>query len=126
MKHKNTYWIIGGLLNLFTAMIHLMGGQLTLIDPLLKSGLEAQVKTELLGVWHTVTVILFLSTYVLIKNGIGRSNPAQITAINNWGWIYLLSGLAFIGVSLLHWVFAPQWVLLIPIGIFCLLGVREH
>ena len=64
MKTKNTYLIIAGVLTLFTAFLHLIGGQIDLINPLFKSNLENQIQTELLGVWHMVTIILFASSIV--------------------------------------------------------------
>ena len=70
MKIKNIYWIIAGVINLLTAFLHLIGGQMSLVDPLSKSNLELQVKTELLGVWHMVTVMLFMSSIVLLMFGL--------------------------------------------------------
>ena len=67
MKNKNTYWIIAGILNLFTSILHLIGGQIDLINPLFKSNLSIQIKSQLLGGWHMVTIILFASSFIFIK-----------------------------------------------------------
>ena len=65
MRKKNIFWIIAAILNLLTAFVHTIGGQLDLVNPLLKSDLSEQAKTEWLGVWHMITIFLFATTYYL-------------------------------------------------------------
>ena len=65
---KNIYWFIAGILNLFTALLHTIGGQLDLVNPLLNSSLETQTKAEWFGVWHMVTILLFVTSYLVLKN----------------------------------------------------------
>ena len=64
----NYSWLIAGIVNLLTALIHTFGGQLDLVNPLLKSNLSDQSKAEWLGVWHMVTLLLFATTYVIFRN----------------------------------------------------------
>lgn len=120
--NRNIYWIIAGVLNALTALIHLIGGQIDLVQPLLNSGLTMQAKAEWLGVWHVVSVLLFASSYVLLKGGLNtsKSNPDLIHLI---GILYVLFSVVFILSSFYTKMFAPQWVLLLPIG---LLSLRKN
>ena len=43
MKNKNTYWIIAGGISVITFFVHLIIGQIDLINPLIESGLTTQV-----------------------------------------------------------------------------------
>jgi hypothetical protein len=124
MKNKNTYWIIAGGISVITFFVHLIIGQIDLINPLIESGLTTQVKTELLAVWHMISLLLLASSVVFIFFGI-KNFPTSITIclLSN---LYLAFGLIFIIVSIYIMTFAPQWILLLPIGIFGLLGIKKH
>lgn len=126
MTKRNRYLIIAGIINSFTALLHTVAGQMDLVNPLMEGNLSTQSKTEWLGVWHMVTVILFVSSYYLIKNGFnstkGKSDVFQLIGI-----LYILFSAAFIISSLYMTVFAPQWILLLPIGVLSLIGAKhEH
>lgn len=125
MNNKNTYWIIAGLLNLFTAILHTVGGQLDLVNPLLDSNLHQQAKTEWLGVWHMVTIILFLSSVYLLKRGFAKLQNVDIDMIKSIGVLYVLFSVPFMVSSVVMKVFAPQWILLLPIGAITLIGLRK-
>lgn len=122
---KNSYWLIAGILNLFTAFLHTIGGQIDLISPLLQSELPDQIKTELLGVWHMVTVAMFATSIVLVRAAFQPQEKISYELIQFCDYLYGLFSLAFIGAGLMQGVFAPQWILLLPIGIFAILGVRK-
>ena len=77
MTNRNYYWIAAGLINLFTAFLHTIGGQLDLINPMLSSQLSGQIKTELAGAWHIVTIVLLpLATPWSTSKGRSQSRPA--------------------------------------------------
>ncbi len=122
---KKTYLKIAGLLNLFTAFLHLFGGQIDLVNPLLDSALEVQKKSEWLGAWHMVTILLFFTSYLIIKTGFSKSNNSDPRLLRTVGIFYILTGIPFIVTSIYFSVFAPQWVLLMPIGILLLFGSNE-
>jgi len=122
---KKTYIKISGILNLVTALIHLVGGQLDPVTPLLDSDLVTQQKGELTGVWHIVTILLFFTSYLIIQAGFGDINKQKSLQLKPIGIFYILSGIPFIGVSIWFKILAPQWILLIPIGILLLLGLRK-
>jgi len=123
---KNNYWLIAGVINLFTAILHLIGGQITLVDPMLQSELSVQVKTELVGAWHIVTIVLFFTAFVLLKHGLKPHNEQGKSLIQFIGLNYLLFAGCFMISSVKFTQFAPQWILLLPIGIIALLGNRSH
>lgn len=125
MKTKNTFWIITGTLNLFTALLHLIGGQLDLINPLLQSNLTNQIKVEMLGVWHMVTIILFATSYIFLKSGFNKKGEVSTDTIAFISYLYLGFSCAFIFASIFSVTLAPQWILLLPIGILGILGLRK-
>ncbi|MEM6805666.1 MAG: hypothetical protein AAF696_29985 [Bacteroidota bacterium] len=123
MNKRNTYLLIAGILNLATAMIHLFAGQIDLIHPLMESELDIQIRTELLGAWHIVSVVLLGSSYMLIRQGLGSLQNQLLS--KTIAWAYILFSIVFILSSLYTHTFAPQWILLLPIGILVLLGVKH-
>lgn len=122
---KNPYIIISGIINLLTAFIHLIGGQIDLINPMVKSNLNLQQKGELLGVWHMITLFLFYTTIIIFKHGMSSQKAENSGVLKFIGMTYLLFSLPFIICSIWYWIFAPQWVLLFPIGILILLGLKK-
>jgi uncharacterized membrane protein len=119
-RNRNIFWIIAGIINLFTALLHVIAGQIDLVKPLLESDLSFQLKTEWLGVWHMVTAILFVSSYYLLKNGLKNTEKSS-DAIQLIAIVYIFFSLAFVISSLYNNVFAPQWILLLPIGVLSLI-----
>jgi hypothetical protein len=124
MKNKNIYLLIAGFLNLFTAFIHLIGGQITLLSPLRNSNLTTQVITEFLGVWHMATAVLFYTSILLIQKGFKANNVSK-EVIHFMGILYILFGLSFVGASIYEMQLAPQWALLLPIGVLALIGKKR-
>lgn len=125
MKTKNIYWIIAGFLNLFTFLLHLIGGQIDLINPLLQSNLENQTQSELLGVWHMATVVLIASSVIFLKNGFNKNGNQSKDLISFISYLYIAFSFAFIFSSIFKSVLAPQWVLLFPIGILGIIGLKK-
>ncbi len=125
MRTRNIYYIIAGVINLFTALLHSIGGQIGLINPFLKSNLENQTKTELLGVWHMVTIILFASSFIFIYKGFKQKEKLNTELSSFISYLYILFSVVFVAVSLLNSILAPQWILLLPIGVFGLMGAKR-
>lgn len=67
MDMKKIYIKIAGILNLIVAFIHLILGHFDLVIPLSESSLEIQQKAEWIGAWHIITILLFLTSYVILK-----------------------------------------------------------
>ncbi|WP_291725837.1 hypothetical protein [Bernardetia sp.] len=122
---KNIFLFLAGILNLFTALIHTFAGQSSLISPLLSSTIEKQVQTELLAVWHMVTLFLFFTSAAFLLNFF-RPKLECKAVIQFVSYLYLLFPISFIVVSLLYQSFASQWILLLPIGVLGLLGVKKY
>lgn len=117
---------IAGIINLFTALIHLIAGQMDLVNPLLNGGLSVQQKGEWMGVWHMVTILLFFTSYIIIKADFGKLEAKSIPQLQMIGWLYILLGVPFIVSSIWFGVFAPQWILLMPIGGLVLMTLRKN
>ncbi len=125
MNKKSIIWIVAGFLNLSTALIHTIGGQLDLVSPLLKSNLNEQAKTEWLGVWHAVTILLFATSYYLLRTGFSKNKPGNLGVMQSIGITYILFSLPFICSGIIMQKFAPQWILLLLIGLLTMLGLRK-
>ena len=126
MKNKiNYYWLIAGIINLFTALIHTIGGQIDLVNPMLKCNLDSQTKAEWLGVWHMVTITLFASSYFVLKNAVTAFQKRKTELMKYIGVLYILFSIPFCISSLVHKVLAPQWILLLPIGILIHFGTKK-
>ena len=125
MNKKNIYWIISGLLMFLTAFVHTFGGQIDLVKPLLESNLKVQAKSEWMGAWHSITILLFGSSYYLLKNGFDKSKTVKRSLIYAIGILYCLISIPFLVTSFYFKVLAPQWIILLPIGILAIIGVKK-
>lgn len=125
MITKVKWRIWGGTLNLFTAILHTVGGQMTLINPLLQSDLNSQVETELLGVWHMATVMMFMTSFAFLYTKDPSAEDGNKELFLGIGYLYTFFALSFILSSIFNGVLAMQWVLLLPIGIIALFGAKR-
>ncbi|WP_338763516.1 hypothetical protein WAF17_19780 [Bernardetia sp. ABR2-2B] len=125
MKNRNIFWLLAGILNLFTALLHTFGGQIELINPLFSSNLDNQIQTELLSVWHMITLFLFFTSAVFIKNYFAPREECR-AIIQFISYVYFLFSLSFIGVSIINQILAPQFILLLPIGVLGFIGVKKY
>lgn len=123
---KNNYWLAAGIINLLTALLHLIGGQIDLINPFLESNLSLQVRTELLGAWHMVTLLLFSSALIFIISGRDTTKPKNSALISYISYSYIGFSLIFIGLSIYYNILAPQWIILLPIGLLGLIGINKQ
>jgi len=122
---KNGYIFSAGVICAITALIHTIGGQLDLVTDLLNSNMDKQAQTEWLGAWHMVTVVLFTFAYYLLKAGRTESDKINAGLLNAIAIQCILFSIVFIVASIVMQVFAPQWTLLLPIGILILLGLKK-
>ena len=123
---KRIYLKIAGLINLFTAFLHLIGGQVTLVKPLISSELTKQAVGEWVGAWHIVSILFFLSTYYLLKLGFQGFDQTDVKLLQFLALLFILIGVPFIIASFWFFVFAPQWILLMPIGLLILLELKKN
>jgi hypothetical protein len=111
---------------LLTALIHTFGGQMDLVNPLLKSNLSDQTKAEWFGVWHLVTLLLFATSYVIFRNTLVAVQVRKTEIISSIGFLYVLFSVPFIISSIINSLLAPQWILLLPIGLLLLFGIKRE
>ncbi|MBC3757859.1 hypothetical protein H7U19_05545 [Hyunsoonleella sp. SJ7] len=114
-----------GIINLLGAILHTVGGQIELVNPLLESDISIQQKSELTGAWHIVTILLFLTSYIILKVGFKKDSHQEKEFLKPIAVLYILSGIPFLITSFLYKVNAFQWILLMPIGILILMGLQK-
>ena len=123
----NFFMLIGGLLALFTAAVHLIGGGREIAKPLLTNeALPEPVKLTMYACWHFVSIFLLISGVVLCTGSFTICFSDQIFMAIALMY-FIMSGM-FLVITIFvtenKGLFTyPQWTLLLPIGIFCTLGV---
>lgn len=124
MKRRNNITLAAGTISLFTTLLHLIGGQLTLVNPLNATNLEWSTKTEWLGAWHIVTFVLAATSFILLQSGLNQEKYTQ-DLIKFIAFLNLLFVFAFLLAILLNMTFAPQWILFLPVAILAYLGSKK-
>lgn len=108
-----------------TLALHTFGGEVTVHRPLLAEALTAEMDLYVSVLWHGITAVIALGALALIY-ATWRTNPPKPML---WliGGQTLAVGLLFIGYGLLRtnslWV-APQWIILVPLGLLILWTAR--
>ena len=125
MKTKNTFLIIAGVLNLLTFFVHLIGGQIDLVNPMINTSLSIAKSSQLVGAWNMVTITLLATSFVLILAGFGKKYSTNRELIKFVGYLNFAFCLPFIIASFYYNSFAPQWILFLPIGIFTIIGLQK-
>ena len=126
MKARNKYWITAGILNLITFFLHLIGGQLDLVNPMLETSLSVEKSAQLVGAWNMVTIILIATSYILLSAGFGKKYSANMELIKMVGYLNLSFCLPFIIAGFYYGLLVPQWIFFLPIGIFILIGLKSN
>ncbi|AXT54636.1 hypothetical protein D1815_02290 [Aquimarina sp. AD1] len=122
---KKIYIKIAGIINLLGAILHTIGGQMELVNPLLDSNISIQQKSELAAAWHIVTILLFLTSYIILKVGFLKDSNQEKEQLKSIAVLYILSGIPFIITSYIYNANAFQWILLMPIGFLLLIGLQK-
>ncbi len=125
MITKNKYWIIAGVLNLITFFMHLIGGQIELVNPMIETSLSLDKSSQLVGAWHMVTIILLVTSYVLLSAGFGKKYATNSEMIKSIGYLNLSFCLPFILTGFYYGLLVPQWILFLPIATLTFIGVNK-
>lgn len=125
MKTINKYWIIAGFLNLTTFFLHLIGGQLDLVNPMIETSLSLDKSSQLVGAWHIVTIILLATSYILLSAGFGKKHSRNTEMIKFIGYLNLSFCSPFIITGFYYGLLVPQWIFFLPIAIFTLIGLNK-
>ena len=126
MNSKNKYWLIAGSLSFLTFLLHLVGGQIDLANPMIDSSLAIEKSAQLVGVWNMVTLVLLMNSYILVCAGLGRKYYANIEMIKLIGLLNLSFCLPFIITSFYYGLFVPQWIFFLPIGLLIFKGLSAQ
>jgi len=125
MNTKNKYWIIAGILNFLTFLLHLIGGQIDLVNPMMESSISLEKSSQLLGAWHMVTIILLAPSYILLLAGFGIKYSTNFEMIKLIGYLNLSFCLPSILISFYYSLLVPQWIFFLPIGSLTILGLKK-
>ena len=125
MNTKNRYLIIAGVLNLMTFFLHLIGGQVDLVNPMIETSLVIEKSSQLVGAWNMVTIILLVTSYILLSAGFGKKYSTNTELINLIGYLNLSFCLPFILTGFYYGLLVPQWIFFLPIGILTIVGLRN-
>ena len=122
---KNKYLILAGILNFLTFLLHLIGGQIDLVNPMLETKLEVEKSAQLVGAWQMVSIILIATSCILLSAGFNKKFAKNTELISLIAYLNLAFCFPFILAGFYYQLFVPQWVLFLPIGILALMGVKK-
>jgi len=122
---KNKYWLIAGILTIITFFAHLVGGQMDLVNPMLDSNLSDQAKTEWLGAWHMISFVLLGTAMIYMKKGFNDQGEKDHEIIAFISYLFITFAISFILANVYQFVFSPQAIVLLPIGLLGLFGVKK-
>ena len=123
----NLLMLIGGILSLIAALIHMVVGEKTDIAQLLKTHIQLNLKLELRGVWYAFGLDLGITSLFLLFLAFKSSLVENELLIVFFSLRFILYGLGILVVILMtnrKYLFkVPQWLLLLAIGIFTSLAL---
>lgn len=123
---KNVYWIIAGFVNLGIFLLHLIGGQLELVNPLLNSNLSKVVISQWTGAWHMVSIVILATSTVLLLAGFNKKYQENLELIKFCGYLNFAFCIPFICASLYFDLFVSQWILFLPVALFANIGIKKR
>jgi hypothetical protein len=108
-----------------TFALHTFGGEITVHRPLLADAVTAEMDLYVSVLWHGITAVIALGAIALIFAALQKTRPGPLLWLI--GGQTLAVGLLFIGYGLWNtnslWV-APQWIILVPLGLLILWTAR--
>lgn len=122
--------VIAGILSAFTALLHIVGGGITIARPLLSSSLGDEPRLVSYAVWHMASITMSLSAIALLRGARARFQQQARYTVMFIGLLWTGFGLSFLGVAVaeghtdLLLSDLSQWTLLLPVGLLALWGAR--
>ena len=108
-----------------TFALHTFGGEITVHRPLLRDAASPEMDLYVSVLWHGITAVIALSALALVYAAWQKLPPKPPLWLI--GGQTLAIGLLFVGYGLFRtaslWV-APQWIILIPLGLLILWTAR--
>ena len=104
-----------------TFALHTFGGEITVHRPLLAAALTAEMDLYVSVLWHGITAVIALGTLALIFAAVQDTAPRPLLWLV--GGQTLAIGLLFVGYGLVRTnslLVAPQWIVLVPLGLWIL------
>lgn len=120
----NKYLLTASLLGFFTFGVHAIMGGIDTTVPLLSSAIDKEPKLTLYAVWHMVSVFLFISSAGLLYAS-KRNSAYELVLFVSVCYTLFAAVFLFVGIfEVGSIVLLPQWILLLPIGILCIVGSK--
>lgn len=124
-------WLIltSALIAAATTLIHALLGGRDVAVPLLRSEASEEVRLTMYACWHMVTAALGLSSIALLLIALGFIKENSLAQLIGILWVLFASVFLFVTLVLANprgWFRFPQWTLLLPVGVFALLGSLQH
>lgn len=123
----NLWFLAGGLITGFAAVVHAIGGQLIDIRHLKESDIPSNEKIEFYGVWHLISGNFLIGTVTLLLLAITDFGESGIILALFISVNFLLYAITFLIISILEkqkqFFRVPQTFLLFLMGILPLLGI---
>ena len=108
-----------------TFALHTFGGEMTVHRPVLADALTAEMDLYVSVLWHGITAVIGSGSIALVFATLQKQPPKPLLWLI--GGQTLAVGLLFIIYGLFRtsslWV-APQWVILVPLGLLILWTAR--
>ena len=127
---RNRYFIAAGLFGLFTTGVHLVAGQVGIVEPMLAATFDPTAKYTMLACWHLVSADLALTTAAFLAAG-WRPDTYAVNgvlpafAMAHWVlWTVVFLSVAAVADMPGAFVALPQPVLFVPVIAAALLGLR--
>ena len=122
---KNNYFIIAGFLNLITFFLHLIGGQLDLVNPMLNTSLSVEKSSQLVGAWNMVTIIIIATSYMLLMARFNKKYTTNKELLSFVTFLNVAFCFPFIIAGFYYGLLVPQWLFFLPIAILSFIGLKK-
>ncbi len=127
---RNRILLAAGTAAAFTALLHIVGGGVSIARPLVNSPLADEPRLVMFAVWHMTSVAITLSAIALFFGALPRHRQPTRYLTVFIGVMWVGFGLCFFGVGLTQpggdlFRVLNQWILLVPTGVLALWGARH-
>jgi len=121
---RNTYIISAGFLYLLAAIGHTVLGHGDSVAPLLGSALDPEIKSQWLGMWNLITVLLWCIGFLLTKNGFNYE-PKSEGVVSTIATLSVVFSVGFIATSIYTGHHSTQYIYFLAGAVIIFLGMKK-
>lgn len=128
---RNRYYLTAGAIGLFTSAVHLVAGQMDIVNPMMAAVFDGTAKHTMLACWHLVSADLLLTSAAFLAAGwrpqryaVGGVLPA-FAALHWVLWTVVFVTVAVLSDLPSPFMALPQPVLFLPVIVSTALGMRR-